>query len=576
MSALGVLLVEDDPTTAELIGNALRPWRDELEAHSNPSDAMDSHRPIDVAIVALGIQKGAGLALVHFFRARDPDLAIIALTAAGDAEAEMVAHALGVTATIPKPLTGDALLVALAPVRERKAARSITAAFQRTVPLTSLLEATTPLALAHALADSAHFLTAAAARAVLDDMREGEVEAHAGNGSASEAIPLIAFDESVGTLYVTAGAPGLATESARAELQQLALTAATVGVLLRRVESVARTGIKDPETSAYTFAYFVDVAGREIERARRYERRFGLLTFVVDNYAELRATTSEDALREARRELVDTILDAVRDTDVLAHVEDDEMYLLVPDTGLLGALACRRRIAERQNRRSELARLEGRPSLSVTIGLATYPRDGRDLTSLLKSCHKRSIASQGSPAVAAMREMRGGLEAMLGVLLRFKPDETSWQVRQCALASETIAAMGTAVARESSRGSGVGDGVIYLVGDKSHPLVRGAHETLRLAPVGGTPSYWLRPRPLDGRNEISSQGVRMNPVEIEVDGMRIGPFVILAALTEGWAYACVASEHGDYKRVIHTCELELVEGLVAEMQTTFHLQRGLE
>jgi hypothetical protein len=70
--------------------------------------------------------------------------------------------------------------------------------------------------------------------------------------------------------------------------------------------------------------------------------------------------------------------------------------------------------------------------------------------------------------------------------------------------------------------------------------------------------------------------VRSHPVEVEVDGTRIGPFALMVALTESWAYACVSSQHGDYKRVMHTSELDVVEALLAELQTTFHLQRGME
>src|SRR5690606_32927428 len=55
----------------------------------------------------------------------------------------------------------------------------------------------------------------------------------------------------------------------------------------RKVEAIARVGIKDPETSAYTFAYFGDVAGREIARATRFERSFALLTVSFDGMEEV-------------------------------------------------------------------------------------------------------------------------------------------------------------------------------------------------------------------------------------------------------------------------------------------------
>jgi diguanylate cyclase (GGDEF)-like protein len=568
MSSLAVLLVEDDGATADLVATVLRPWNDALQVTGSADAAMDALPAVDVALVDLEVQAGAGLALVHFFRARDPELAIVALIPAGDAESETVAHALGVNATVSKPLTGDALLVALSPIREKKAVRVETVARRGPVPLASVLEASDLHALAQALASTAALLTGAGARAVLDDGRGNEIEARAGESNPDDALPLVARDDTVGTLHVCASA----REAVATDLEALGLAGGSVGALLRHADAIARVGIKDPETSAYTFSYFVDVAGREMERARRYDRRFGLLTFLIENYAELREGADPELLREARRELVDTILDTVRDSDVLAHVEDDEMYLLLPETGRLGALSCRRRIAEKQSRRSELARLEGRPSLQVSIGVASFPQDGRDLTPLLRAAQKRGHGSSLPAAVA--RDARDGLEALLGALLRFRPDEDAWQIRQAAMPAEAIVAMASAVAREATRGAEQ-DGVMYLVGDRTHPLVRGGYEAARTGSQAGLPSYWLRPRAAE-RNESSSQGVRLSPVEIEIDGARVGPFVLLVVLTEGWAYACVSSDHGEYKRVMHTSDVELVEALVAELQQTFHLQRGLE
>ena len=570
MSALSVLLVEDDPSIADLVRVAVRPWNDAVHVFLTAGAAMETRIGIDVAVIDLDVQKGAGLALVHFFRARDPQLEIVALVRSGDAEGEVVAHALGCSTAIAKPLTGDAMLVSLSSVRERKAARVAATARVSTVPLAPVLQAGESRALALAIAEAAHKVTNGPARVVLDDPRDGEVEARAGMGDPTEALPLVALDESIGHLFV---APGTSRQQ---ELDLLALSGATVGVLLRRVDSTARVGIKDPETSAYTFAYFVDVAGREMERARRHTRRFALLTFLVDNYGELRSHSSAEALREARRELVDTVLDTVRDTDVLANVEDDEMYLLVPECGMMGALACRRRIAEKQRKRTEAARLEGRPTLQVTVGVATFPRDGRDLTALLKAAHKRNNAARRNSAADAVRGAEGGLEGMLGALLRFRADDSQWQTRQSALPADVIATMAAAVAREATRKSASRDGVLYLGGERQHPLIRAALDAVNPTSGAGTPAYWLKPQPIERRDDSGLTAVRANPVEIEVDGTRIGPFALLVALTESWAYACVASQHGDYKRVMHTSELDVVEALLAELQTTFHLQRGLE
>ena len=182
MSALTLLLVEDDAAVADLVRIAVRPWNDTVHVFPTAGAAMESRIAIDVAIIDLDVQKGAGLALVHFFRARDPHLEIVALVRSGDAEGEVVAHALGCSTAISKPLTGDALLVSLSSVRERKATRVAAAARVSTLPLAPVLQASDARSLAAAIADAAHKVTRSATRVVLDDPRDGEIEARAGMG----------------------------------------------------------------------------------------------------------------------------------------------------------------------------------------------------------------------------------------------------------------------------------------------------------------------------------------------------------------------------------------------------------
>jgi hypothetical protein len=105
-----------------------------------------------------------------------------------------------------------------------------------------------------------------------------------------------------------------------------------------------------PGDGAYTFAYFGDIAAREIERAVRHHREFALLTLHMPGVEPLTARLTQGDLGTLRRAVTQGVLAAVRDSDVVARVDDGEYYLLLPETGLLGALACRRRILERLKR----------------------------------------------------------------------------------------------------------------------------------------------------------------------------------------------------------------------------------
>lgn len=581
MSALSVLLVSDDKQVSDLVRDAVSPWGDAVIVEHSPTAAIESSVDADAVIVDLALEHGAGLAVAHFLAARDASVPVIALSSGSDMETDAVAQALGARSVLARPLTGDAVLVALSSVRERRGSvlpsepvhvrlKSLPPSLLPRIDpelLQMVCEAQTLPALAHAIAHAAFTITGRGARVRMENARFETIEDAAGppvDGVAYDEIDLSSRDESLGTLFARP------EPSQRESLAQLTRTASTVGVLIRSQDAAARAGIKDPETSAYTFAYFVDAAGREVERAQRHSRRFGLLTFQLDDWANLRESHGDEVVREARRELVDTILDTAADIDVLALVEEDELYLLAPESTRLKTLALRRRIAEKHKRRAELARLEGRVWFSVAIGAATFPRDGRDLATLTRAASMRGRRAEEH--AATWKESANTLDAALGALLRLRPSAADWALRQGAMSPEALHSVGFSVSREAVRNNGPHDGLAYILGDRQHPLVTGAYDAMKRAPANALPSYWLRPAAED-RDEPSAPGTRLSPVEVEVEASRVGPFAVLVVLTESWAYACVASALGSYKRVMHTSDLELVESLVAEIQQAFHLQR---
>jgi GGDEF domain-containing protein len=179
------------------------------------------------------------------------------------------------------------------------------------------------------------------------------------------------------------GAPG-STQQPLVDL--VATQAATVLSLIGAREQSHRGAMKDPSSSAYTFAYFVDVAGREIAMARRHGRRFSLATVGLE-------LSPESGLGDETEPTVfgaERVLGAVRDTDVLARVDANEFYLLLPETGGPGAHACRRRIL------AQLGAVTAGSPFSASVGVATFPHDGADLSQLLRVAKFRADASRTS------------------------------------------------------------------------------------------------------------------------------------------------------------------------------------
>ncbi|HEY3667423.1 MAG TPA: diguanylate cyclase, partial [Polyangiaceae bacterium] len=118
-----------------------------------------------------------------------------------------------------------------------------------------------------------------------------------------------------------------------------------------------------------------------------HNRRFALATIGVQFESGPRTEIEPTVL------VADHVLSAVRDTDVLARVDANEFYLLLPETGGLGAHTCRRRVLD------ELSEdVTGVPhsDLVVTVGVASFPHDGGDLSRLLRVAKQRAEASLNS------------------------------------------------------------------------------------------------------------------------------------------------------------------------------------
>jgi len=365
----------------------------------------------DVALIDVALGQGAGLALIHHIRALAPGIPIYALAAEGRLELGTHAMALGATGVLVMPLTGDAVLTTLSDVRSRRAERDQVDVLRRREQA-SRLESTLFSQVAE-LADCetrreaaqrlVRLLSDAGARRAVVYLPAGEGARQLLRGAAHgldsespafcEELELHAFAERHrlgvvrlalrrelgGILLIDGMLDTLSVEAREGTLAALGVQAATVLALIGAREEAQRGGMKDPRSSAYTFAYFVDVAGREIDMARRHRRRFALTTIGVHERKPPAGDAPEPTLAT-----VEPVLGVVRDTDVLARVDANEFYLLLPETSGLGAHSCRRRVLDKLSAAGEADRYE------VGVGVAVYPHDGGDLSRLLRVARHRA------------------------------------------------------------------------------------------------------------------------------------------------------------------------------------------
>jgi diguanylate cyclase (GGDEF)-like protein len=167
-------------------------------------------------------------------------------------------------------------------------------------------------------------------------------------------------------------------------LALVAYVSAIVGREQRRArEEALRLSQFDSLTGLHSRDYFLAEIEQEIQRAARSGRSFALLMFDLDGLKAANDRFGHGSGDALLRAVADTLRGDIRITDVAARYGGDEFVLLLPETDLAGAL----QVAEKV--RVDVGRL-GLPHdglvirTSASIGLVTYPDDGRSSTELMR------------------------------------------------------------------------------------------------------------------------------------------------------------------------------------------------
>jgi diguanylate cyclase (GGDEF)-like protein len=167
-----------------------------------------------------------------------------------------------------------------------------------------------------------------------------------------------------------------------------------------RIENLAQT---DPLTGLYNLRMFNEVWQREHGHCERERAVYALLLIDIDKLKDINDTFGHEAGNSAITLVAQCLQRSIRGTDVAARYGGDEFAVLLPGASPEIAESVVKRV--RHNVYKTTLDLRSRMiRCSVSIGVVSYPRDGRDMRELMSMAdHKmyRDKELRRAPSVEA-------------------------------------------------------------------------------------------------------------------------------------------------------------------------------
>jgi len=163
---------------------------------------------------------------------------------------------------------------------------------------------------------------------------------------------------------------------------------AVVSARRRATDQLRLLTITDPLTGLANYRHLIDVLESEMRRYGRSGRTFGVLFLDLDRLKAINDRYGHLVGSRAICRVGDVVRGSIRSIDTGVRYGGDEFAVILPETDESAARRVAQRISER------LAQDREEPPVSVSIGVAVYPRDGDSAKVLLATADRHLYAEK--------------------------------------------------------------------------------------------------------------------------------------------------------------------------------------
>jgi two-component system cell cycle response regulator len=153
-------------------------------------------------------------------------------------------------------------------------------------------------------------------------------------------------------------------------------------------EEIYRMTIVDGLTQIHNKRYLFEALEKELIRARRYERELSLVIFDIDFFKRINDQFGHLAGDHVLRELARVVQDRIRRDEVFARYGGEEFVIVLPETGLPGALNLAENLRERVEKHIFIFQAERIP-VTISVGCAQLAKDDRTAPDLIQRADEK-------------------------------------------------------------------------------------------------------------------------------------------------------------------------------------------
>ena len=196
-------------------------------------------------------------------------------------------------------------------------------------------------------------------------------------------------------------------------LAELAGEAVRGTKLLRRLRSLSET---DSLTGLANHRKIHELLALEHARAERYGSRFSMIMLDIDGFKLFNDTHGHLTGDAVLGHMAELLRNQTRAADFVGRYGGDELLLVLPETGTVGAGAVAEKLRRVLAEAPHITPTGEQIPLYASFGIAAYPEDGRDASELVAVADANLYASKrrGGDAVTGAEEERPGHEDNAG------------------------------------------------------------------------------------------------------------------------------------------------------------------